>query len=127
MGKQFINLPHVHNYPYSQAVKIGDCVYISGQIGVQDPETGEELTGFEEQCQQCLENFKKILELAGASLKDLVKVNVFLRNVEDYNAMNEVFRRYFPSYQPARSTMVSVLVKPNILVEIDGIAYCSSN
>lgn len=126
MKKQVINLSPTHNYPYSQAIKIGDFIYVSGQTGVKDPRTGEEHLDIEAQCRQCLENLKRVLELAGSSLEDVIKVTVFLRNAGDYDIMNGIYQRYFQSFKPARSTVVTGLAYQNMLVEIEGIACCSA-
>ena len=67
---------------------------------------------------------KRVLEAAGASLDDVVKVTVFLRNEEDFSKMNEIYQGYFPKDKPARSTVVAGLVLPNMLIEMDCIAYC---
>lgn len=84
---------------------------------------GKEIKGIEAQTRQCLENMKQVLEIAGSSLDDVVKVTVFLGNVTDYIKMNEVYKSYFSKDQPARSTAVTGLVIPNMLIEMECIAY----
>jgi len=81
---------------YSQAVRAGDDIYVSGS-GPYDPKTHEIVPGgIEEQTKQTLENIAAILEAAGSSLRDVVKVNVFLKNMSDFQAMDSVYKAYFP-------------------------------
>ena len=126
MKNRIITVPNMPELAFSLAIKAGNCIFVSGQTGVKDPETGEEVNGIEAQCQHCLENIKRIMETAGSSLNDVVKVTVFLRNVEDYAAMNKVYQSYFNTHRPARSTVVSGLVAPDMLIEMECIGYCSS-
>jgi 2-iminobutanoate/2-iminopropanoate deaminase len=123
MTKQVLNLPNAPKYPFSQATRAGDYIFVSGQGGFQDPKTGEAIKGIEAQTRQCLENIKQVLEMAGSSLDDVVKVTVFLGNVADYGKMNEIYQSYFSKDQPARSTVVTGLVIPNMLIEMECIAY----
>jgi len=123
MTKQVINVPNAPKLPFSPAIKAGDYIFVSGQGGFQDPKTGEAIEGIEAQTKQCLENMKQVLETAGSSLGDVVKATVFLGNVADYARMNEVYQSYFPKDQPARSTAVTGLVIPNMLIEMECIAY----
>ena len=110
--------------PFSPAVKAGDFIFVSGQGGFQDPKTGVAIDGIEAQTKQCMENMKKILESAGASLADVVKVTVFLGSLNDFEKMNMVYKKYFPTEQPSRATAITGLVVPNMLVEMDCVAYC---
>jgi len=112
--------------PYSSAVKAGNYIFVSGQVGIWNPETGEEIKGIEGQCRQCLENMKRILDTAGLSLNDVVKVTVYLLSAEDFAAMNKVYTSYFSTDRPTRSTVVSGLVIPGALIEMDCIGYCTS-
>jgi len=123
--KQVITMPNAPNLPFSPAIKAGQYLFVSGQVGFKDPNTGEEIKGIKAQAKQCLEKIKQILEIAGSSLADVVKVTVILKNDAAFAEMNEVFHGYFPEDPPARTTIVASLVQPSILVEMDCIAYCS--
>jgi len=123
MTKQVLNVPNASKYPFSPAIRAGDYIFVSGQGGFQDPETGETIEGIKAQTRQCLQNMKQVLEAAGSSLDDVVKVTVFLGNVADYAKMNEVYQSYFPNDLPARSTAVTGLVIPDMLIEMECIAY----
>ncbi len=123
MGKQIISVPNAPKLPFSAAIKAGDYIFVSGQGGFAD-DKGREVKGVEAQTRQCLENMKQVLETAGASLSDVVKVTVFLGNVDDYAKMNEVYQSYFPKEYPTRSTAITGLAIPNMLVEVECIAYC---
>jgi 2-iminobutanoate/2-iminopropanoate deaminase len=124
MTKQVLNVPDAPKYPFSPAIRAGDYIFVSGQGGFQNPKTGEAIKGIEAQTRQCLQNMKQVLETAGASLDDVVKVTLFLGNVADYAKMNEVYQSYFQKGLPARSTAVAGLVIQNMLVEMECIAYC---
>lgn len=126
MVKQVITIPDALKYPFSPAIKAGEYIFVSGQSGFQDRKTGEAIKGIKAQTRQCLENTKQVLEAAGSSLNDVVKVTVFLGDANDFAKMNEVYRSYFPKDQPARSTAITGLVNPNMLIEIDCVAYCPS-
>jgi len=107
--------------PYSQAVKAGSLLFISGQ-GPIDPKTGKKVAGdIKEQTRQVLENIKGILEAAGLTLENVVKVNVYLKNMNDFPKMNEVYKEYFKENPPARTT-VQATPPGDIDVEIDAIA-----
>lgn len=123
MSKKIITVPDSPRLPFSPAIKAGDFIFVSGQTGFTDPKTGKEIKGIEAQTGQCLECVKQVLEAAGAKLSDVVKVNVYLRNAEDFPKMNEVYVRYFPADYPARTTVKPGLVMPPMLIEIDCIAY----
>ena len=91
--------------PYSQAVKINGLLYLSGQIPL-DPKTNEMITGdIKAQTERVLENIKGILESAGSNLHHVVKTTVFLKDMNEFPAMNEVYAKYFTSAHPARSTV----------------------
>ena len=122
MAKKVIHLPNAPALPFSPAIKAGDYIFVSGQGGFADAE-GKEVKGIEAQTRQCLENIRNVLEAAGSSLNDVVKVTIFLGDVSNFAKMNEVYRGYFPEDAPARSTAVTGLVVPNMLVEIECIAY----
>jgi 2-iminobutanoate/2-iminopropanoate deaminase len=108
---------------YSQAIRAGDFIFVAGMGGI-DPATGQMVPGgVREQTRRALENIKAVLEAAGASLNDVVKVTVFLANPDYFNDMNEVYREYFKEKPPARSTVAGNIPGKNFLVEIDAIAY----
>jgi 2-iminobutanoate/2-iminopropanoate deaminase len=108
--------------PYSQAVKSGGFVFVSGQVAL-DPQSGEFVgTEVRQQTERVLENLKGILEAAGVHLSHVVKTTVFLKDMNDFPAMNEVYARYFPSAPPARSTVQAARLPKDALVEIDVIA-----
>src|ERR1041384_2532341 len=107
--------------PYSQAVKIGPLVFCSGQVPL-DPATGLKVQGgVHKETERCLENLKAVLEEAGADLSQVVKVTVYLKSLDDFKFMNEVFARYFPTDPPARATVEATPPK-GAAVEIDAIA-----
>lgn len=113
--------------PYSQAVSVGDFVFTSGQIPI-DPKTGVFVEGgITEQTEQVLRNLAEVLRAAGTSLEEVVKTTVFLADMEDFAAMNEVYARYFSSEPPARSTVQAVRLPRDARVEIDVIAVRKNN
>ncbi len=107
--------------PYSQAILCGGRqIYISGQ-GPVDPQTGNFVGGsFEEQAVRTFENLRLIAEAADASLKDFVKVNVFLTDMGNFAKLNEIYQRFFSKPYPARTTVHSALV--GMMIEVDGLA-----
>ncbi len=109
--------------PYNQAVVIGDLVYTAGQIPL-DPVSGQMVgTDAGEQAQQVLKNLKAVLEAAGSSLAKVVKTTVFLKDLNDFNAMNAVYARYFDAANaPARSTIQVARLPKDSLVEIEAVA-----
>ncbi len=108
--------------PYSQAVVAGGFVYASGQIPI-DPQTGEFVAGgVAEQTEQVLRNLSKVLEAAGTGLDRVVKTTVFLADMNDFAAMNEVYGRHFPADPPARSTVQAARLPRDARVEIDVVA-----
>ena len=122
MAKKVITVPGAPKLPFSPAIRAGDYIFVSGQVGFVDDQ-GKELKGIEAQLRQCFENIKRVLIAAGASLNDVVKVTVFLRNQGDFAKMNEVYQGYFPGDKPARSTVVASLALPEMLIEMECIAY----
>ena len=122
MAKEVITVPNRPKTPYSPGIKAGDYIFVSGQVGLVD-DKGRELKGVEAQARQCLENVKQVLEAAGSSLSDVVKVTVFLAKADDFDKMNEVYQSYFTKDLPARSTAITGLAKPAMEVEIECIAY----
>jgi 2-iminobutanoate/2-iminopropanoate deaminase len=124
MAKQAVSVPWaLPGVPYSPGMRVGDFIFVSGQVGHVDSE-GNKLEGIEAQTREVLERVKGVLQAAGASLDDVVKTTVFLVRASDFAKMNEVYRSYFKGDLPARSTVVvAALVKPEMLVEIECIAY----
>ena len=108
--------------PYSQAIVAGGFVFASGQIPL-DPSTGEFVAGgVAEQTRQVLRNLSKVLEAAGTGLAGVVKTTVFLADMNDFAAMNEVYASFFPDSPPARSTVQAAGLPRGARVEIDAIA-----
>ncbi len=108
--------------PYSPGVKAGGFVFTSGQVGVNPVTQGITKGDVAAQTKQALENVKDVLEAAGTSLDKVIKATVFLTNMEDFAAMNAVYRTYFPENPPARSTVGAALVSKDMLVEIEVVA-----
>jgi 2-iminobutanoate/2-iminopropanoate deaminase len=108
--------------PYSQAVKTGNFVFVSGQIPI-DPMTGEFVSDeIKEQTEQVLQNLSAILEAAGSRLENVVKTTVFLADMNDFAAMNEIYGRYFSEHKPARATVEAARLPRDARVEIECIA-----
>lgn len=109
--------------PYSQAIVAGDLVFVAGQVPV-NPATNElELGDIRSETRLTLENVRAVLEAAGSSMRDVVRVGVFLADLSDFAAMNEVYAKFFPVDPPARSTVGAQL--PKIKIEIDCVARLS--
>ena len=108
--------------PYSQAIKANGLLFVSGQVAL-DPATGEFVgTDVRQQTERVFENLKGILEASGVSFHHVVKTTVFLKDMNDFAAMNEVYGRYFSAAPPARSTVQVARLPKDALVEIDLIA-----
>lgn len=108
--------------PYSQAIKTGGMVYCSGQIPI-DPVTGEFVSNdITEQTDQVLKNLSAVLEAAGTNLGNVVKTTVFLADMSDFAAMNEIYARYFGENKPARATVQAARLPRDAKVEIECIA-----
>ena len=108
--------------PYAQAIKANDFIYTAGQIPI-DPKTGNFVEGgINEQTRQVLENLEAVLVAAGSSLDLVVKATVFLKNMTDFPAMNEVYGEYLGNAKPARSTVAVAELPRGALVEIDLVA-----
>ena len=108
--------------PISPAIVAGDFVFTSGAIGI-DPKTGQMAgPGFEEQAEQVLVNLEAVLEAAGSDTSRVVKTTVFLADMNDYPAMNEVYRRHFKQDPPARSAIQVAKLPANARIEIEAVA-----
>jgi 2-iminobutanoate/2-iminopropanoate deaminase len=113
--------------PYSQAVRAGGFIFASGQIPT-DPATGQFVPGgVAEQTEQVMHNLSAVFEAAGVSLKQVVKTTVFLADMNDFAAMNEVYGRFFDGYPPARATVQAARLPRDAKVEIEAIAVLSQN
>ena len=112
--------------PYSQAVRLGDMLYTSGQVAL-DPATGALVQGgIEEQTVRVIENLKAVLAAGGATVAQVIKTTVFLKDMGDFGAMNQVYARYFAGegvVPPARSTVEVARLPKDALVEIEVIAH----
>jgi 2-iminobutanoate/2-iminopropanoate deaminase len=108
--------------PYEQAIKIDGMVFTAGQIPL-DPKTGNLVAGgIAAETRQVLENLKAVLAAAGSSIDRVVKATVFLKNMADFQAMNEIYAEYFSTSKPARSTVAVAELPRGALVEIDLVA-----
>lgn len=107
--------------PYSQAVKVGDLVFTSGQIPL-NPETSMMAETIEEQTKQALENVKAILEASGTSMQNVIKTTVFLKDLRDFEKMNEIYATYFEGDKPARSAIEISKLPKDAKIEIEAIA-----
>ena len=108
--------------PYSQAIRAGNLLFLSGQVAF-DPVTGELVKGdIVQQTRRALENMKAVLEAEKLSMADVVKTTVFMKNIENFARMNEVYASYFPSPHPARSTVEVARLPKDVEVEIEAIA-----
>ena len=108
--------------PYSQAIKAGGFVFVSGQIPI-DPETGQFVSGgIAEQTRQVMKNLSAVLDAAGSDLQLVVKTSVFLADMEEFAAMNEVYGKFFGDEPPARATVQAVRLPRDARVEIEAVA-----
>jgi 2-iminobutanoate/2-iminopropanoate deaminase len=108
--------------PYSQAVKYENLLFVSGQIAI-DPETQEFAGGsVEEQTKRVMENIRAILEEAGLTFNHVLKTTIYLKNINDFQKVNEVYGRYFKEHKPARATVEVSNLPKGALVEIEVIA-----
>jgi len=112
--------------PYSQAIRIGDFLYTSGQIAL-DPESGIFLSGeIEEETEQTLKNISAILQADGLNLENVVKTTVYLSDLNHFSRMNQVYEKYFSKNKPARACVQVAALPKGAKIEIDVIASCSS-
>lgn len=108
--------------PYSQAIKTGNLVFVSGQIPI-DPQTGEFVSSdVAEQTEQVLKNLSAVLEAAGSSLNNVVKTTVFVADMNDFAVMNEIYAKYFSENKPARATVQAARLPRDAKVEIECVA-----
>ena len=108
--------------PYSQAVRFDNLIFVSGQIPIE-PKSGEILKGnIKEQTKQILENLNSVLTAGGSSLNNVLRTTIFLANLEDYAAVNEMYAQFFDESQPARSTVQVSRLPMDVQIEIDAIA-----
>ena len=107
--------------PYSQAIEVNGMVYTSGIIPV-DPATGEIPEGAAAQADRVFKSMTALLESAGTSMKNVVKTTVFIKNMEDFAAINEVYAKYFPEPFPARSRIEVARIPKDVLLEAEAIA-----
>lgn len=112
--------------PYSQIVRAGDFLFIAGQASI-DPKTGNVVLGdIYAQTKRTMENLKNMLEDAGFTFDDLVRVNVYLKDIKDWSKMNEVYKTYFKNGFPSRVAVQASMAIEELLVEISAIAYKKS-
>jgi 2-iminobutanoate/2-iminopropanoate deaminase len=109
--------------PYSQGVRVGDTLWLAGQIAI-DPATNAliEDTGIEAQTRQVLDNLKAVVEAAGMTMDDVVSTSVFLADLDQFGAMNEVYATYFGDAPPARATVEVARLPRDVAIEISAIA-----
>lgn len=106
--------------PYSQAIKVGNLLFTSGQIPI-NPATGEIPEGVEAQAEQALTNVKNLIEAAGASIDNVVKTTVFIKDMNDFAAINAIYAKYFTEPFPARSCVEVARLPKDVLLEVETI------
>lgn len=112
---------------FSPAIVAGELVFTSGQIGI-DPKTSQMVEGgFQAQAEQVLRNLAAVLEAAGSDMSQVLKATVFLADMDNYNKMNEIYRRHFKEDPPARSTVQVARLPRNAMIEIEAIALVRRN
>ena len=107
--------------PYSQAIEVNGIIYTSGMIPVV-PATGEIVTGIEAQAKQALTNVKNLLESQGSSMDKVIKTTVFIKNMDDFAKVNEVYAGFFTGDFPARSCVEVARLPKDVLIEMEAIA-----
>lgn len=123
--KKIINTPKAPQAigPYSQAIEFNNMVFTSGVIPI-NPETGELVTGsIEEQAERVLLSLTNLLEAAGSSADKVIKTTVFIKNMNDFAKVNEVYSKYFTKDCPARSCVEVARLPKDVLIEVEAIAY----
>jgi 2-iminobutanoate/2-iminopropanoate deaminase len=109
--------------PYSQAIRVGNLIFTSGQIPLE-PVSGQLITGtIEEQTRQVLQNVKAVLEAAGSGLQSVVKTTVFIKSMDDFARVNAVYAEFFPADPPARSCVEVARLPKDVGVEIEVVAF----
>lgn len=108
--------------PYSQGVRAGCLLYVSGQIPI-DPATGQLVAGFEEASRRALENVKAIVEAAGGSLDRVIKVTVYIRDISRFSDFNKIYAEYFKNVKPARAVVEVSGLPLNAPLEVEAVAY----
>jgi len=123
MKKEIVNAGRsLPGAPYSPCVRAGCLLFISGQVPL-DPDTGKLVEGgFEQQAWQCLNNLRVTLEQAGASMTHVVKTTVFLSDLGNFAAMNEVYKSFFPAEPPARTAVQAARLPMDAMIEIEAVA-----
>jgi len=112
--------------PYSQAVTYGDLIFTAGQIAFDPAHMEIVAGGIKEQTERVLDNLEAVLRAAGSSFPRVLKTTVFLRNMDDFAAMNEVYAKRFGGHRPARSTVAAAGLPRNVMVEIEVVAVRGS-
>ncbi|HPD55869.1 MAG TPA: Rid family detoxifying hydrolase [Smithellaceae bacterium] len=107
--------------PYSTAVEVGDLIFISGQLGI-DPQSGEPLNDINQATSQSLTSIRTILSEIGLDMRNIVRTTIYLKNMADFPAVNEIYAEFFPADPPARSTVEVSHLPKGALIEIDAIA-----
>lgn len=122
MSKEIISTPYAPQAigTYSQAVKVGSTVYLSGQIGL-DPASMQMVEGIEAQIHRVFSNLKAVAEASGGSLADVVKLNIFLTDLANFALVNTIMAEYFTQPYPARAAVGVASLPRNALVEADGV------
>lgn len=108
--------------PYSQATKIGNLIFTSGVIPV-NPSTGELPEGIEAQATQAFTSLKAVVEAGGSSMDKVVKTTVFIKNMEDFAKINEIYSKFFPTPCPSRSCVEVARLPKDVLLEIEAVCY----
>ncbi len=112
--------------PYSQAMRAGDFLYLSGQIPI-DPATGQLVAGdVRAETARVMQNLDAVLRAGGATFADVIKTTIFLTDMGDFGAVNEVYGAHFPNVPPARATVQVAALPRGVRVEIDAVAYLGS-
>jgi 2-iminobutanoate/2-iminopropanoate deaminase len=120
---RYLNPPDAppHARPYHEAVAYGDLVFVAGQVGT-GPD-GQVVAGFGAQTRTAIGNLSGALATAGSSIERLLRVNCYLTDLSNFDELNRIYRELIPEPFPARTTIVTALVIPSLLVEIDAVAY----
>lgn len=107
--------------PYSQAIEVNEMIYTSGQIPVE-PKSGQVPFGIEAQAEQVMKNMKNLLEAAGSSMEQVIKTTVFIKDMEDFGKINEIYAAYFKGECPARSCVEVARLPKDVLIEMEAVA-----